>query len=173
VTEALIRPARLEDAEAIAEVHVASWRETYAGIVPDNYLHNLSVSKRAENWRRILTDMAPPGGLLIAEEAGAIAGFVSFGTAREADISAQFGYQGELYALYLLRRAQGRGTGRKLFEAAQNCLKSVGLAGMYLWVLRENKTLEFYRHLGGCECRSKTLEIGGKALEEVALGWEA
>lgn len=173
MTEMLIRAARLEDAEGIAKAHVMSWRETYAGIVPEDYLHNLSVEKRRESWREILQAGAPAAGLLVAEDRAGIAGFASFGPAWDAAMTADFGCQGELYALYLLRRAQRQGHGRKLFEAAQNCLKSVGLRGLYLWVLRDNRTLEFYRHLGGSECRSKTLEIGGKALEEVALGWEA
>lgn len=31
----LVRPAELDDANGIAEVHVTSWRETYSGLVPD------------------------------------------------------------------------------------------------------------------------------------------
>ncbi len=42
-----IRPARPADAIAIAAVHVAAWRSTYPGILPDTYLANLSVSRQA------------------------------------------------------------------------------------------------------------------------------
>jgi hypothetical protein len=41
-----IRRASQSDARAIAEVHVASWRETYRGIVPDAFLDALSVAER-------------------------------------------------------------------------------------------------------------------------------
>ena len=41
-----VRPAIPEDAPAIARVHVASWRETYAGIVPDEFLASLKVERR-------------------------------------------------------------------------------------------------------------------------------
>ncbi len=37
-----IREARLEDASAIARVHIDAWRETYQGIIPDTYLAQLS-----------------------------------------------------------------------------------------------------------------------------------
>jgi len=43
---------------------------------------------------------------------------------------------------------------------------------MYLWVLADNPAAGFYRHMGGRELRRKMLEIGGKALEEIAYGWE-
>ena len=48
---ALIRRARAEDAAGIAQVHVASWRSTYPGMVPDSYLIGLSTEAYAERWR--------------------------------------------------------------------------------------------------------------------------
>ena len=49
-----IREARIEDAAGMAKVHVDSWRTTYAGIVPDTYLANLSYARREIFWRDIL-----------------------------------------------------------------------------------------------------------------------
>ena len=34
----MIRPATLNDAPEIARVHVASWRSTYQGLLPDDFL---------------------------------------------------------------------------------------------------------------------------------------
>jgi len=42
----MIRPATPEDARAIAEVHVASWRYAYRGLLPDDVLDRLSVEER-------------------------------------------------------------------------------------------------------------------------------
>ena len=42
-----IRRAVAEDADAIAAIHVAGWRETYAGILPAAHLAALSVERRA------------------------------------------------------------------------------------------------------------------------------
>jgi hypothetical protein len=44
------------DAAAIAAVHVEAWRETYMGIVPVQALADLSVDRRTEICRRILTN---------------------------------------------------------------------------------------------------------------------
>ena len=44
----IIRPDDVSDAVAIARVHVDSWRTTYAGIVPDDYL-DASPTDQEEN----------------------------------------------------------------------------------------------------------------------------
>ncbi|OAI89021.1 hypothetical protein AYO36_02410 [Exiguobacterium sp. KKBO11] len=51
-----IREARLEDASAIARVHIDAWRETYQGIIPDTYLVQLSHEKRTKQWEQTLVD---------------------------------------------------------------------------------------------------------------------
>ena len=61
-----IRPARIDDASAIALVQVESWRTTYAGIVPDDYLASLNVELRAQSWREHL--QAGAALLLVAED---------------------------------------------------------------------------------------------------------
>jgi len=44
----IIRKAKLDDATGIAKVHVDSWRTTYKGIIPDDFLNNLSYEQRTE-----------------------------------------------------------------------------------------------------------------------------
>ncbi|MHC0551926.1 hypothetical protein [Salinicoccus sp. CNSTN-B1] len=46
-----IRKAHLKDAEGVARVHVDSWRTTYGGIIPDDYLNGLSYEQRTELWK--------------------------------------------------------------------------------------------------------------------------
>ena len=53
-----VRPAQVKDAEAIARVHVDSWRTSYAGIIDAEHLASLSVVERAERWR---TRLETPG----------------------------------------------------------------------------------------------------------------
>ena len=47
---ARIRAATPKDARPVAEVHVTSWRHTYRGLVPDDYLDRLSVDDRESMW---------------------------------------------------------------------------------------------------------------------------
>lgn len=53
-TSAVIRKALARDATPIAKVHVQRWRETYAGIVPQETPDAMSVDARSERWTRIL-----------------------------------------------------------------------------------------------------------------------
>jgi hypothetical protein len=50
----MIRRATINDARAIAEVHVKSWQVAYRGLLPEDFLQNLSVERREEQWRRAL-----------------------------------------------------------------------------------------------------------------------
>ena len=52
----LVRSAELDDATAIARVHVATWRSAYRGLLPDEFLASLSQSHYEERWRRSLHD---------------------------------------------------------------------------------------------------------------------
>ena len=98
-----IRLARLDDAPAIAEVHVASWRTTYKGIFSDTLLDSLSVDKREQSWRETLALPEPNSVTLVACNVdGGIVGFISGGAER----TGRLGYEGELYAIYLLQLAQ-------------------------------------------------------------------
>ena len=47
----MIRTAVESDVEAIAHVHVASWRETYPGIMPQEILDGLREEQRVDQWR--------------------------------------------------------------------------------------------------------------------------
>jgi ribosomal protein S18 acetylase RimI-like enzyme len=163
-----IRTATVADAEGIARVHVDSWRETYQGIVPDDFLRNLSYEKRMTHWSKFLTEAEGPWKVFVAEQEGEIKGFAKVGLKRDDS----FPYAGELYAIYLMKDMQGRSIGRDLFKAGLGSLKSAGLDGMYCWVLRDNPALEFYQYMGGREFSRKMLNIGGADLEEIAIGWK-
>jgi GNAT superfamily N-acetyltransferase len=165
---AVVRAAGIEDADGIAAVHVTSWRETYRGMVPDAFLENLSVARRAAQWRSSLSD---PSNVYhrawVAELNGQIVGFANYGFPQEEDEE----FDGELYAIYLLKYAQGRGIGKALFAEAAKGLLALGSSSMLVWVLKENPARGFYEHLGGVYLREKPIEIGGARLMEAAYGW--
>jgi GNAT superfamily N-acetyltransferase len=162
-----IRLATVEDADVIARTHVASWRATYPGIVPQVYLDSLSVEERAERWRSAL--IASTGmKIYVAECSEMICGFASGGPAR-AEIT---GFSGELYAIYLNPDVQRRGIGSQLFWAIVEDLHSSGHRGMYVWVLKDNPSRGFYERMGGSLLTAAEIEIGGKTLTEVSYGWQ-
>ncbi|GAA4247772.1 hypothetical protein [Dactylosporangium darangshiense] len=69
-----IRPATVEDAGAVAAVHVGSWRAAYRGIVPQEHLDGLDVARGTEILRRHLAGPARGEDVLVATPAGGSSG---------------------------------------------------------------------------------------------------
>jgi ribosomal protein S18 acetylase RimI-like enzyme len=162
----MIRPATLEDATAIARVHVASWQSTYRGMLPDEFLASLSETGYAERWKRVIGDGSSK--VYVAEDGGEVVGFASGGRERAGET----GYTGELYAIYVIDAAQRRGFGRELVRATVAGLRELGLDDMIIWVLRDNQPARsFYERLGGVYVRGQPITIGSVTLEEVSYGW--
>jgi len=139
-----IRAATISDAHDIAEVHVASWKGAYRGLMPDSVLDGLSVSKREEMWQRIIGEKKFQ--LLVAEHDDRIVGFVNFGSTRDPDAA---GHTGEILAIYVDPNRWHEGTGRGLLEAALLELKSAGCNEATLWVLDSNSRARvFYERAG-------------------------
>lgn len=163
-----VRTATCADTEPISRVHVRSWQTSYRGIVPDGVLDSLTPDQRLPLWRRLLCGGNGGWPVFVAEEDERVVGFVSGGAEREGTP----GYDGELYAIYLLEEAKGHGAGRLLFRAMADALAGAGLRSMLLWVLADNRAARgFYEHLGGVLAGSHPYEIGDVTLEEVAYGW--
>ena len=80
-----LRAATPDDAQAIATVHVASWRVAFRGLLPDDVLDNLSASDRTRIWAERLTVAAPRTGILLVVDGTAVLGFASTGPARGVD----------------------------------------------------------------------------------------
>lgn len=166
--QATIRPATPADAEGIAHVHVASWRTTYRGILPDSLLAGLSVERRAAFWGEILGRAERPGVILVADHpVKSIIGFASAGPPQEP----LAGYDAELHAIYLLEAHQRGGLGRALVRAAAEALLTRGHQTMFLWVFAENESRRFYEALVGQVLHTGQEEFGGVTKEKIAYGW--
>lgn len=159
-----IRSASVDDAGAIAHVHVESWRTTYVGIVPDAYLAGLDETLRVKLWREWL------GGetaVLVAEQAGRVVGFAHAGKNRVSVETCD----AELYSIYLLREAQGKGIGSALLKNVAEALQEQGFRSMAVWVLERNPSRHFYEKSGARMATSQVIEIGGARLMEIAYWW--
>lgn len=165
-----IRQATIDDAAALAKVHIDTWRATYRGIVPDDYLASLSYEKRTARWsEQIQATLAGKFEIIVAEnEDGQIVGFVDGGPNRDDDPV----YKGELYAIYILQAYQGCGIGKQLIPPFAKSLLDMGLDTMLLWAFTANtQARRFYESLGGQFVRTHWFEISGVSIEEVAYGW--
>ncbi len=159
-----IRRATPQDAARIAHVHIASWRTTYAGIVPEEHLVALNEAERETQWREWLASATP---IYVAELDQQVVGFIAGGPIREPIET----YDAELYAIYLLQQAQGQGIGKALLHQLATSLLTEGFKSMIVWVLEQNPAKHFYTRTGAQLLSSKDIEIGGAILAEAAYGW--
>ena len=128
-----VRAATPEDARRIAEVHVAARRAAYRGLIPGAQLAAESVEERTGRWTDRLSDrqgrcwlMTDPWGLL---------GFAYTAPSRNEGLAPA---TAELFSIYLLPSATGRGLGRLLTEHALEDLKERGFSEVVLWYAQEN-----------------------------------
>lgn len=175
-----IRPARTADAATIAAVHVAAWRSTYPGILPDDYLAGLSLRRQTAHYDATIragvgvhvavasgVDLGPMGsgggGL------PRIIGFATGGLARGA-MALQLA-EGEVETLYVLDDWRDRGIGRRLMQATAAHLAGIGCQSALVWVLRDNPSRWFYARLGGRAAAEMPVEVGGVSVMQTAYVW--
>jgi ribosomal protein S18 acetylase RimI-like enzyme len=140
------RPGTPADASAIARVHIASWQWAYRGLIPDDYLDDLSspanVERRLAMWQSILADHRLGRRVWVAVLADEIVGFCHVGPSGVPDFPPK---TGEVLSLYLDHNAAGQGIGRELFARAVGDLRQMEYQGAVLWVLEGNtRASRFY-----------------------------
>ena len=166
-----IREAKLEDASAIAKVHVDSWQTTYYGLLPDDYIAKHSYDKRLKKWAKRLGNNSQQTKTYVTYVAenttGEIVGFIDGGMFRGNSPT----YTGEIYALYILADHQQKGLGKNLVRAIASRLSELELTSILVWVLAGNPAIHFYQALGGQLIGHKPLRIGDRKFIEFAYGW--
>ena len=162
------------DAAAIGAVHVAAWRSTYPGILPDE-LSGAAVGGAAgvairpgdpRRHRRLCRGGLGAG---CAGRIGAARGRVHD---RRAGAHAPALAEGEIETLYVLDDWRERGIGRRLMRAAAGHLAVAGCRSAYLWVLNDNPSRWFYTHLGGRAAAHGTVRVAGAPVQQTAYVWD-
>jgi L-amino acid N-acyltransferase YncA len=140
----VIREATPDDARAIAEVHVASWRWAYRDDLSSEFLDGISVEDRERGWSEWLIPH-DGAGTLVAQE-GVVVGFCSFGPSRDDDATGQ---TAEVLTIYVREDVASRGIGRDLFASAMGRLRELGYERATLWVMASNdRSRRFYERAG-------------------------
>jgi GNAT superfamily N-acetyltransferase len=140
-----IRPATARDANAIADLHVASWRSAYRGMFSDTYLDGDITRERRQHWtKRLRTEPRSDQGVFVAVEDGACVGFICI----LLELDPEWGPC--LDNLHVQPNRKGQGIGQRLIEAGAAWVKSRGTYHRWhLWVLEENTpSRRVYEHLG-------------------------
>ena len=124
-----VRPAVADDADAMAEVFVAAWRQAYPGVVPEPVLAGLDHDRTAR-WLAGLIDGHAEGETDVAVRDGRVIGFVRYGLKPDG---------GYVFGLYVHPAQAGQGTGRALLRHAEQRLRERGSDTVSLHVFEANE----------------------------------
>jgi ribosomal protein S18 acetylase RimI-like enzyme len=164
-----VRPGKPEDSAQIAAVMVESWRATYAGILPNEYLAGMSVSERVRHRQQVLAERDGPRQTFVVEaENGVVRGFGDCGPIRGVSLKPS----GEFYAIYLDSDTRNLGLGRALMASMADHLLRHGLDDGVVWALDRNRgACWFYERLGGQRCGERPITFAGRRFTEVGYRW--
>ena len=141
-----LRDATRADVPAIAAMHLASWRATYASITPPGFMKSITLEGRIKRWERAFTPPASEtAATTVAVDASRVVGVCSFGSRGEPKAPRA----GEIYSLHVDPDSIRAGIGRMLLDDALGRLLTRGFTSVFLWVLRDNANARgFYEARG-------------------------
>jgi GNAT superfamily N-acetyltransferase len=144
---AVTRVARRSDAAAIAGVHGRAWSAAYRELMPEPWLHGMTLEGSTTAWDERLAQPERRPTFVAEDEAGSIVGFVSLATpARDDDVTPE---TAEIAALYVDPPSWRAGVGAALLETAWERLRREGFENAILWVLVGNEPARrFYERYG-------------------------
>ena len=137
----LIRSAGTQDIEKIAELYVGNHKETYRGLLPEEYFAALTPALAREKWAAYLRE--PGNKLWVACEGDRFLGF-SAGTADRELPDTWL-----LDSLHVVRAARGKGVGTALVHANGAHAVNAGFRRMSVCIVRGNENARsLYTKLG-------------------------
>ncbi len=157
----MIRRATEADANQIAFIHINTWQTIYRGLIPDEILNNLSLTKREQEWQERLQ-----AGVItwVIEYKNTLIGFASVCPTRDADGDPKI--VAEISAIYLLPEFWRKGLGQQLCEVIIDNVSNNNFKEIVVWVLAgNNQARHFYEAVGFHKTGDSEIDhIGDKSL---------
>jgi GNAT superfamily N-acetyltransferase len=170
MSDVLIRPHRRDDADRIAEILAAGWRQAYSHFMPRSFLApRIDPAYRRAEVAEWLDDEFEPDNeaVFVAEEAGAVRGFIHMILGDKGDVGAT----GHVSLLYVDPAQQRRGTGRALLAAGARWLAATSPGPLALSAFADNTHRFAYDAMGGIDVKHLLPLIDGMAVETVIYLW--
>jgi GNAT superfamily N-acetyltransferase len=148
----LIRPADLDDINAIGFLAQQIWPDTYGKILsPEQLKYMLKLFYSPKSLRRQMVD--EHHRFLILEQADEPIGFASWGPGSDPVVY-------KLHKIYVLPGRQGKGLGRTLLQFIFESIRPEGAMRLRLNVNRFNKARQFYERMGFTVIGEEDIDIG-------------
>lgn len=140
----------------VSTVYAESWREAYRGIVPADYLEELS----DDNWVNYLEEYMDNNIIVIEEDE--IVGAAAFGPSRDESLKAW----GEVYSIYIRPKYFRHGYGTYLMKYILGEFEREGVKDIFIWVLEDNIRSQNFYVKNGFRYSGEVMEtnIGGKEI---------
>jgi ribosomal protein S18 acetylase RimI-like enzyme len=161
----IVRSARLEDAAAIASIHIASSDDAYAPLAAE--WHPADPAKRAAVWAKTLAEAGAALVLLAEDTDGTVIGFVSGGKARRTEPATEL----ELHVIHVHPEHRGQGVGDALWSAACGEVRGSELTAMFVDTLAELRCCSFYERHGGELIERRPVSFQGAERTHVTYRW--
>ena len=152
-----LRRATALDAAIVAPFHLHCWHETYAGLVPPDFLDHLDRQDRVQRWHDRLLRYGDTTVLALDDDA--VVGLASVGPSGDAAPLPPI----ELRSLYVTRSHQRTGLGRLLLTSALDDQAAS------LWVFEGNAPARAFYENSGWRANGERRTDPGTRIPEIRL----
>ena len=162
-----VRPATTRDAKAIAQLHNATVKEAFKGMLGDLDIAIMPLAERERYWAEAIQYAEPQ--VQVALHGAKIIGFVGYDRSRDDGTPATMG---EIWAIYVSANHWSKGVGLALWDAAREGLQEEGCTHVSVWLpIANDRAMRFFE-LAGLKRElpsAKTIAVGGVKIEEIRL----
>ena len=154
-----IRFAERSDYKNIAAIHIESWKDSYSGVLPAEFLEKKIQWEFERHWNEI--KIQDKDIILVAEDISLV-GFAAVWCRPIPFID----------NLHVRPSQRTKGIGLSLMKTVANRLLDEGHRKAYLWVFERNeKAIRFYERLGGIQKEQSMKNIFGYNVLSRKIEW--
>ncbi|MGC4037280.1 MAG: GNAT family N-acetyltransferase [Chitinophagaceae bacterium] len=149
----IIRQATIADVTTLAALHFTTFNETHGSF------NSPSLETRKWQWRQIFENKNDDWFCLVIEKENE--GLVGFAKGQSYNHADNPEFSGELNKIYLLRKYQKKGLGKKLICKVAGEFMNRKISSMLLFGDANNPANKFYEHMGAEKLFAQNEEFHG------------
>ena len=166
----MIRKASQNDSKEIASLIIKGWQTAYRGLIPDDYLDNMSLDFIENKWKESISSQNENDNIFVYEEYNKILGVIRFGALQDKENKK---YNAEVHVLYVKPSLKRKGIGGQLFKYAKEFFINRGHRDLIIWCLKGNEQgLNFYKKMGGKIVSNRKTIVNNVEVEENGLAFK-